>query len=85
MRKRIIFCRLLTKKKNVCVFYFWCGFDGWLDAGTMFYFACETKEELNKWLNTVMQSATAPYSSSNSSNSGSENTSPNKDTKGKMK
>ncbi|XP_059353066.1 uncharacterized protein LOC130688934 isoform X4 [Daphnia carinata] len=31
------------------------------NPGTMFYFACETKEELNKWLNTVKQSATAPY------------------------
>ncbi len=28
----------------------------------MFYFACETKEELNKWLNAVMQSATATHS-----------------------
>ena len=77
---------MLTKKKKCFVcFIFGAAFDGWLDAGTMFYFACETKEELNKWLNTVMQSATAPYSSSNSSNSGSENTSPNKDTKGKIK
>ncbi|XP_032790624.2 uncharacterized protein LOC116927700 isoform X5 [Daphnia magna] len=31
------------------------------NPGTMFYFACETKDELNKWLNTVKQSATAPY------------------------
>ena len=31
--------------------------------GTTFYFACETKEELAKWLPAVMQSATAPYSS----------------------
>jgi len=27
----------------------------------MFYFACETKEELNKWICTVMQSATATH------------------------
>ena len=31
----------------------------------MFYFACETKEELNKWLNSVKQSATAPYGNTN--------------------
>ena len=30
-------------------------------TGTMFYFACETKDELNKWLNTARQSATAAY------------------------
>lgn len=30
-------------------------------TGTMFYFACETKEDLTKWLNTVKQSATAAF------------------------
>ena len=39
----------------------WWRFD-WMRAGTMFYFACETKDELNQWLNTVMQSATAAHS-----------------------
>lgn len=35
----------------------------------MFYFACETKDELNKWLNTVKQSATAPYGNTNDGSS----------------
>lgn len=35
----------------------------------MFYFACESKEELNKWLNTVKQSATAPYGNSSEGSS----------------